>query len=99
MNFFCRIFGHTWSPAISAPEPRWNTTKDMQVLAAVSSEEGSVRHFDKCVRCGDERDLPARALDADKPHDEVLMDPKDGESKADKKKAKKEKAEAEAESA
>jgi len=84
MNFFCRIFGHTWSPAISAPEPRWNCTKEMQVLAA-SAEEGQIRHFDRCVRCGDERDLPARPLDNDRPHTEVLMDPKAGaEPKAEK---------------
>jgi hypothetical protein len=82
MNFFCRIFGHTWSPAISAPEPRWNTTKDMQILASSGSGE-AIRHFDKCIRCSEERELPARALDVDQPHEEVLMDPKDGESKAD----------------
>jgi len=77
MNIFCRLFGHTWSPAIYAPEPRWNTTKDMQILASSSAEE-KVRHFDKCVRCSEERDLPSRPLDSDKPHAEVLMDPKDG---------------------
>ena len=94
MNFFCRLFGHTWSPAISAPEPRWNTTKDMQILASSSADE-KVRHFDRCVRCGEERDLPGRALDSDKPHREVLMDPKDGSAVGEDAEVEGEKTEAE----
>ena len=36
MNFFCRIFGHTWVPETIAPSPRWNTTKDGHILTATS---------------------------------------------------------------
>lgn len=61
MNFFCRIFGHTWVPTTEAPDPRWNTTKDQVIL--VPTGEGDVRHFDVCQRCGSRREvqLPSRA--------------------------------------
>lgn len=57
MNFFCSLFGHTWVPHTAAPEPRWNTTKDGVVLVP-SHAESAVRYFDRCQRCGSERDAP-----------------------------------------
>ena len=62
MNFFCRIFGHTWCPETRAPEPRWNTTKEGHTLVATSDEE-DVRHVDVCRRCGVERPASARRHD------------------------------------
>lgn len=53
MNFFCRIFGHTWVPRTEDADPRWNTTKKMAVL--VPATERETRYFDRCQRCGDER--------------------------------------------
>ena len=66
MNFFCRIFGHTWVPETIAPSPHWNTTKDGHILASTSGDE-PVRHLDVCRRCGERRELPARRHDADRP--------------------------------
>jgi hypothetical protein len=60
MNFFCRLFGHTWVPHTTAPEPRWNTTKDGVVLVS-SGTEGAVRHFERCQRCSAERESASRA--------------------------------------
>lgn len=53
MNFFCRIFGHTWVPRTEDANPRWNTTKKGMVL--MPSAEGATRYFDQCQRCGVER--------------------------------------------
>lgn len=66
MNFFCRIFGHTWCAATDAPEPRWNTTDDGLVLVA-SVDDGGVRHYDVCRRCGVQREARARRHDSDRP--------------------------------
>jgi hypothetical protein len=55
MNVFCLLLGHTWVPHTEAPDPRWNTTKDMVVLVATG--EGDVRHFDRCQRCGAQREV------------------------------------------
>lgn len=67
MNFFCSLFGHTWVPHTAAPEPRWNTTKDGVVLvpsqAAGQAEGGAVRYFDRCQRCGSEREAARPAAE------------------------------------
>jgi len=62
MNFFCSLFGHTWVPHTQAPEPRWNTTKDMVVLVP-SAQAGEVRYFDRCQRCGSEREAGTPAAE------------------------------------
>lgn len=64
MNFFCRLFGHTWIPVTEAPPTRWNTTKDGHVLVG-SSDEQEVRHFRECRRCGLREPEPARRFDHD----------------------------------
>ena len=69
MNFFCRIFGHTWWPELDAPDARWNTTKNMHTLAS-NFGEAEIRHFEQCKRCGDTRDVPARRHDGDRPTNE-----------------------------
>jgi hypothetical protein len=67
MNFFCSLFGHTWVAHTAAPQPRWNTTKDGVVLVPSDPESGgaggSVRYFDRCQRCGSERDAPRPAAE------------------------------------
>lgn len=70
MNFFCRIFGHTWLPLTEAPDPRWNTTKDGVVLEATA--EGAVRHFDECRRCRDRREVQAPIRESAVPQSEAL---------------------------
>ncbi len=66
MNFFCRIFGHTWWPEIDVPQTHWNTTKDGQILASSSKDE-TVRHYESCKRCSETREIPARPHDGDRP--------------------------------
>jgi len=66
MNFFCRLFGHTWLHVTRAPEPRWNTTKEGHTLVPTSGEE-DVRHVLVCRRCGEETLDEARRHDADRP--------------------------------
>ena len=70
MNFFCRIFGHTWWPETLAPSVRWNTTKDGHTLVSTIGEE-EVRHLEVCRRCGEQRDVPRRRHDDDRPADAV----------------------------
>lgn len=60
MNLFCRLLGHTWVPATSAPEPRWNTTEEGLTLVA-TVEAAPVRHYEVCRRCGDEREVALRS--------------------------------------
>ena len=64
MNVFCRLFGHTWVPMTEAPSTRWNTTKDGHILTA-SNGEAEIRHFQRCRRCDEEKEDPARRFDAD----------------------------------
>ena len=75
MNFFCRLFGHTWVPAVDTPRVRWNTTKDMQTLAATVEGRG-IRHYEVCRRCGEERAVAPRV------HDVVPEPSDDGVQKA-----------------
>ena len=65
MNFFCRLFGHTWIDELRAPDPRWNTTKAGVVLVPTYDGEAP-RHVRVCRRCHEESAvefrLPAGAL-------------------------------------
>ncbi|TAJ25207.1 MAG: hypothetical protein EPO68_00335 [Planctomycetota bacterium] len=67
MNFFCSLFGHTWVAHTAAPQPRWNTTKDGVVLVPsdppTHADAAAVRYFDRCQRCGSEREAPRPAVD------------------------------------
>ena len=65
MSIFCTLFGHTWVPTTLAPQRRWFTTKEGHTLVQGDLDEGTVRHLDRCVRCGTERDVGARRHDAD----------------------------------
>ena len=66
MNVFCRLFGHTWVPETRAPQVRWNTTKDGQVLNATVGSE-TIQHLEVCRRCRMERVEGPRSHDADRP--------------------------------
>jgi len=66
MNIFCRLFGHTWWPETDAPELRWNTTDKGHTLVP-SLRGDDVRHFERCKRCGDVRELGSRRHDGDRP--------------------------------
>ena len=67
MNFFCRLFGHTWVPRTQDAVSAWNTTKKMMVL--VPSSEGETRYFDECARCGEQRDVQLTRSFPDRPED------------------------------
>ena len=70
MNFFCRLFGHTWIPETRSPQVRWNTTKDGHILES-TAKESDVRHLEVCRRCGEERERPGRSHDQDRPYQEA----------------------------
>jgi len=60
MNFFCRIFGHTWIHATEGPKVQWNNDKGLvelfpKVVEGSEGEEAEVRFLRRCVRCGEER--------------------------------------------
>ncbi len=56
MNFFCRIFGHTWVHRTEDANPCWNTTKKGAVL--VPSTKADTKYFDVCQRCGERVERP-----------------------------------------
>lgn len=55
MNFFCRIFGHTWVPRTEDADPVWNTTKKGMVL--MPTTDGTTRYYDVCQRCDERREV------------------------------------------
>lgn len=56
MNFFCRIFGHTWVHHSEDPKIRWATNeKSLNELMLTAS--GEPRFFLRCARCKEERDV------------------------------------------
>lgn len=58
MNFFCRLLGHTWSPAADNPKISWNTNDEGLVLTARAA--GEVRFYDVCLRCKERREAPVK---------------------------------------
>ena len=68
MNFFCRLFGHTWTHQSQSPKTSWNVDKDGQQLFATPS--GDVVFWEECARCHDkrnERRIPSEAAPAEAP--------------------------------
>lgn len=53
MNFFCRLFGHTWTHQSKSPKTSWNVDKDGQQLFA--TPVGEVVFWEECARCHDRR--------------------------------------------
>jgi len=66
MSLFCTLLGHTWVPVTVAPMQRWHTTKEGHTLHQEAVAESAIRHIDRCVRCGAERDAGSRRHDADR---------------------------------
>ncbi len=58
MNFFCKLFGHTWTHRTDNPRIAWNTTKNLSELAATSEREA--KFWLECQRCGDKNENPSR---------------------------------------
>ena len=59
MNFFCRLFGHTWTHQSQSPKTSWNVDKDGQQL--FPTPVGEVLFWEECARCHErqnERRIP-----------------------------------------
>ena len=56
MNFFCRLFGHTWVHKADLPKTSWNTDKAGLLLLATPA--GKPRFYEECVRCKEQREPP-----------------------------------------
>ena len=65
MRIFCTLLGHTWIHETLVPHRSWHTTKQGHTLVQAELKPGDVRHVDRCVRCGTERDAGARHHDGD----------------------------------
>jgi hypothetical protein len=59
MNFFCRIFGHTWVPQADNPKIRWTNAKNLSELEMTASGEPELYLI--CARCKERKsfDPPA----------------------------------------
>lgn len=57
MNFFCRLYGHTWIHETQAPKVSWNNDKGLVELfpRVVGAEDQGVLFFRRCVRCKEQR--------------------------------------------
>ena len=53
MNFFCRLFGHTWTHQSQSPKTSWNVDKDGQQLFPTPA--GEAVFWEECARCHDKR--------------------------------------------
>lgn len=65
MRIFCTLLGHTWIHETLVPQRRWYTTKQGHTLRQEELDPGDIRHIDRCVRCGAQRDTGARHHDDD----------------------------------
>jgi hypothetical protein len=57
MNFFCRIFGHTWVPHAENPKIRWTASKNMTEMEMSAAAEP--RLYLECARCKQRKDFDA----------------------------------------
>jgi hypothetical protein len=55
MNFFCRIFGHTWVHHSSNPKTSWNVDKSGNLLEPTPASEP--RFYEQCARCKEQRNV------------------------------------------
>lgn len=53
MNFFCRLFGHTWVHKADDPKIRWSTAKNLSELEMTPA--GEPRFYLECARCKEQR--------------------------------------------
>ena len=59
MNFFCRLFGHTWVHKTENQKVSWNTGKSLSELHISTDSEGP-RFWLECQRCQDRIENPSR---------------------------------------
>lgn len=55
MNFFCRIFGHTWVPQSENPKIRWSNAKNLSELEMTVA--GEPKLYLACARCKERKDF------------------------------------------
>jgi hypothetical protein len=66
MNFFCRLFGHTWVMKTEDVKIRWTTdAKTLSTLDLTSA--GEPRFFWECARCKDRRYIESRDYKRSRP--------------------------------
>jgi hypothetical protein len=53
MNFFCRIFGHTWVPYSANPKIRWTNAKNLSELEMTVTGEPELCL--ECARCKEKK--------------------------------------------
>ena len=58
MNFFCKLFGHTWVHQTENVKVSWNTNKQMNELTITTQAEP--RFWLQCQRCGQRNESPSR---------------------------------------
>jgi hypothetical protein len=58
MNFFCRLFGHTWVDQFENPKIVWTTAKNLSELAMTA--HGEPRFWLECARCHERREHAER---------------------------------------
>jgi hypothetical protein len=59
MNFFCRIFGHTWTHRTENPKVSWNTAKSLSELDLTTSVT-EPSFWLECQRCAERIESPSR---------------------------------------
>ena len=59
MNFFCRLFGHTWIHSSENPRISWNTAKNLSELD-LTTEVEEPGFWLECRRCGERNESPTR---------------------------------------
>lgn len=58
MNFFCRLFGHTWVHRTEDPKISWNTGKSLSELHL--TVDGEYKFWLECQRCKERNDAPTK---------------------------------------
>ncbi|MFN0243687.1 MAG: hypothetical protein ACKVWV_12405 [Planctomycetota bacterium] len=53
MNFFCRLFGHTWVHRTENPKIRWTASENQCEMDLAAESEP--QEFEECVRCKERR--------------------------------------------
>ena len=59
MNFFCKLFGHTWVYHSENPKIAWHTSKKMNDLE-MNTSATETRFWRECARCATKNDAPTR---------------------------------------
>ena len=57
MNFFCRLFRHTWQYKVRESKIRWTAAKNMNEMDQSAADEP--RPYLECARCGERIEDPS----------------------------------------